>query len=50
MHFLGRVPYDREVTRAMVAGKSLVEFSDGAASQAVKELWGRLEAFLSELN
>jgi len=46
MHFMGRIPYDRAVTHAMVAGKSLVEFSDGTAAQAVRELWSRMEDFL----
>ncbi len=46
MHFMGRIPYDRAVTQAMVAGKTLVEFSDGTTAQAVRELWGRLETFL----
>lgn len=33
------IPYDRDVTRAMVAQQSLVEFSRGPAAAAVRRLW-----------
>jgi MinD superfamily P-loop ATPase len=37
--FMGRVPYDDGVTNAQIAGRSVVEFSDGPASQALRGLW-----------
>lgn len=37
--FAGEIPFDRDVTASMNAGKSLAEFSRGAASQAVEEVW-----------
>ncbi|MBN1841023.1 MAG: ATP-binding protein [Deltaproteobacteria bacterium] len=46
IELVGRIPYDTAVTHAMVAGKSVVEFSDGKVSDAVKELWRRVEDFL----
>ena len=33
------IPYDSVVTDAMVAGIPVVEFSDGAVSDAIKEIW-----------
>lgn len=40
---VGRVPYDREVTRAQVACRSLVEVSDGPAARAVRAIWPQIE-------
>jgi len=37
---IGRVPFDPDFTRAMVAGKSLVEFNEqGEACRAIKAIW-----------
>jgi MinD superfamily P-loop ATPase len=37
---IGRVPFDPDFTRAMVAGKTIVEFNgQGEACQAVKTIW-----------
>ncbi len=45
---LGRIPYDPVVTRAMVQGKTVVEFQDGAVAQAIEEigqkLWQKVKA------
>ncbi len=35
----GKIPYDPEVTRAMVAGMPVVEYSDGVVSSAIRTLW-----------
>jgi hypothetical protein len=43
---LGRIPFDRAVTEAMVAGSTLVEFSDGGAARQVKTLWNNLQSEL----
>ena len=45
---LGRIPYDTAVTYAMVASQSIVEFSDGKVSKAIRELWRKVERFLKE--
>lgn len=49
MTFTGFIPYDKSVTGAMVQRKSLVEFSDGDASQAVKKIWNEVDRFLGGL-
>ena len=36
---VGRVPYDADVTTAQIEAQSLVEYSEGAAAQAVREMW-----------
>ncbi len=36
---VGNIPYDSMVTEAMVAGKPVVEFSEGVVSDAIKEVW-----------
>jgi len=36
------IPYDPVVTEAMVAAMPVVEFSDGAVSDAIKEIWERI--------
>ena len=35
----GRIPYDRAVTQAQIARKTVVEASDGPAAQAIRSLW-----------
>ncbi len=39
---VGRVPFDKVVTEAMVHGLPVVEYSDGAVSGSIKEIWGRV--------
>lgn len=46
MELVGHIPYDTEVTRAMVAGQSIVEFSNGNVSEAMKEIWHRVHGYL----
>jgi MinD superfamily P-loop ATPase len=36
---VGNIPYDPVVTEAMVAGKPVVDFSEGVVSDAIKEVW-----------
>lgn len=36
---IGQVPYDTEVTRAQIAGRSVVEFSQGPAAKAIRKIW-----------
>jgi MinD superfamily P-loop ATPase len=43
---VGTVPYDPCFTEAQIEGKSLVEFCDGAAVQAVQSVWRRTVAAL----
>jgi MinD superfamily P-loop ATPase len=46
--FVGRIPYDTAVTYAMVASQSIVEFSDGHVSKAIREIWHTVEDFLKD--
>lgn len=36
---VGKVPFDKVVTEAMVKGLSVVEYSDGEVSQSIKGIW-----------
>jgi MinD superfamily P-loop ATPase len=36
---VGKVPFDKVVTEAMVKGLSVVEYSDGTVSQEMKKIW-----------
>jgi MinD superfamily P-loop ATPase len=50
IELVGRIPYDTVVTHAMVAGKSVVEFSNGAVSKEIKEVWEKVRGILNELS
>jgi MinD superfamily P-loop ATPase len=39
----GKIPYDDDVTRAQIEGKSVVEFSTGPAAAAIRELWDKIK-------
>ncbi|NLJ57136.1 MAG: P-loop NTPase [Firmicutes bacterium] len=36
---VGKIPFDKAVTEAMVKGLSVVEYSDGEVSQSIKGVW-----------
>jgi len=44
---VGKLPYDTVVTEAMIAEKSVVEFSDCALSREVERIWKEIEGHLS---
>ncbi|MBI9089453.1 MAG: ATP-binding protein [Desulfobacterium sp.] len=46
--FAGEIPFDREVTASMNAGKSLVEFSQGPASKAVQNVWKNVTSYIND--
>jgi MinD superfamily P-loop ATPase len=46
---VGRIPYDREVTRAQIARRTVVEASDGPAAQAIRTMWGKVQNRLSSV-
>ena len=50
MRFVGSIPYDTDVISAMVAQQNLVEYSQGAAASAVKEIWHHVSDFLSNVH
>jgi MinD superfamily P-loop ATPase len=44
--YIGSIPYDTDVTAAMVAQKSLVDFSEGKGAQAILKIWQEVEKFM----
>jgi MinD superfamily P-loop ATPase len=46
IRLVGRIPYDTTVTYAMVAGKSMVEFSDNETADSIKAIWHTVEEIL----
>jgi len=47
VHLAGKVPYDDAVTKAMVQGKNIFEFSDGPVADAIQAVWENVENFLN---
>jgi MinD superfamily P-loop ATPase len=43
---IGRIPFDMEVTKSMVQGVPLVEYSKNAAAKEIKAIWQRLKNLL----
>jgi len=41
--FAGKIPYDTEVTAAMVEGKNVIEYSDGRVAESVRSIWEKLK-------
>ncbi len=39
----GQIPYDRDVTRAQIARKTVVEASDGPAAHGIRQVWSVME-------
>jgi len=39
---VGKLPYDDTATLAMMDGKTVVEFSDGALARGIKDIWERI--------
>jgi len=51
MEVVGLIPFDHEVTRAMVAGLPVVEFAPGSpASSAIKKTWSSVKLHLLRAN
>ena len=46
VELVGRIPYDTTVTEAMVQGKPVTAYTDGAVSEALREIWNRVKALL----
>ncbi len=48
--FLGRVPYDPGVTRAMVHGQTVIERGRGPAEDGIRQLWSEIQALIDGLH
>lgn len=46
IEMVGGIPYDPIVTKAMVAGKSVVEFGDGLVAFEIKKIWEKMRVSL----
>lgn len=42
---LGRIPFDRSVNDALMAGKTVVEYGEGKAESAIRGIWKCLQEF-----
>jgi len=47
MEYAGVIPYDKDMTAAMVARKAIVDFSDGPAAEAVRSVWKNVCKFMN---
>jgi MinD superfamily P-loop ATPase len=45
---LGKIPFDDDITEALIRGKTVVEYSQNAAAQAIRDIWGRVENLLGD--
>jgi MinD superfamily P-loop ATPase len=45
---IGRIPFDPVTTRAMVAQKTVIEYTDGIVAGEIKKMWRTLELFLGD--
>lgn len=45
---IGEIPFDRKVNDALVAGKTVLEYGAGPASEAIFRLWAKLEPTLKK--
>ncbi len=43
LHFTGRILYDNNITKAMVQGKNIFEYSDGKTAEMIKSIWQKIE-------
>jgi MinD superfamily P-loop ATPase len=48
LRVVGRVPYDETVTRAQVAGQSIVEYAESPVVQAIRIMWHELTRSLKD--
>jgi len=43
---IGRIPFDRVVNDALMAGKTVIEYGDGTAEKAIRATWNKLQESL----
>jgi len=46
---IGRIPFDRAVNDALVAGKTVIEYDRGRAGEAIRKVWANIQAALGAL-
>ncbi len=50
VQIVGKLGFDKKIVKAMVEGKTIVEYSDGESSKQIKRIWARLKEELSKEN
>lgn len=46
---IGRIPFDRSVNDALMAGKTVIDYGKGPAVEAMRNIWANLQAALAAL-
>lgn len=44
IELLGRVSFDESIVKAMVDGKTIIEYPDGKAKEEISEIWSKLQS------
>ena len=39
IQFAGKIPYNNDVTKAMVNGKNIFEYSNGTVAETIRSIW-----------
>ena len=47
VQIVGKLGFDKTIVKAMVEGKTIVEYSDGKSSKGVEEIWARVQKEVS---
>lgn len=45
--FIGKIPFDEQVTKSMVQGIPLTEYTDNSLSKEIKKMWQKLDKLLA---
>lgn len=46
---IGRIPFDRAVNDALMAGQTVLEYGGGAAAEAIRDVWQSLQEALADI-
>ena len=44
---IGRIPFDKQVNDALMAGQTVVDYADGPPARAIREIWSELRTCLA---
>lgn len=47
---IGRIPFDRAVNDALMAGKTVIDYGKSQAEQAIRDVWSRLQESLADIH
>jgi MinD superfamily P-loop ATPase len=46
---IGRIPFDRGVNDALMAGKTVIQYGEGAAADAIRAAWKEVQSALKRI-